>query len=150
MVDTFAFSADICASVAPKRFQRVTSVEVYSLLIADDDSALRQALRDVFEPRGFRTLLAANGREAIDLIEANDIHCLLLDMHMPDLTGLEILQIVRPRWAQLPAIMLTADHSKRILQEAVALRAFTVLRKPVSRELVTDTVQRALRRAFPA
>lgn len=128
----------------------MTSVEVYSLLIADDDSALRQALRDVFEPRGFRTFLAANGREAIDLIESNDIHCLLLDMHMPDLTGLEILQIVRPRWTQLPAIMLTADHSKRILQEAVALRAFTVLRKPVSRELVTDTVQRALRRAYSA
>ena len=107
-------------------------------------------MRDVFEPFGFRTYLASNGREAIDLIETQNIHCLLLDMHMPDLTGLEILQIVRPRWHQLPAIMLTADHSKRLLQEAIALHVFSVLKKPVSRELVTDTVQRALRRTYQA
>ncbi|MFO0946433.1 MAG: response regulator [Planctomycetota bacterium] len=83
----------------------------YSILIADDDSTHRATLRDIFEPRGYRTLLACNGREVIDIVEAEPVHCLLLDMHMPELDGLETLRILRQIQASLPAIMLTADNS---------------------------------------
>lgn len=116
----------------------------YSILIADDDHSMRSTLRDIFEPRGFRTFLASNGREAIELIDHHELDCLLLDMHMPDLTGLDILRIVRPRRQTLPAIMLTADNSGAVVDQATALKVFTVLFKPVTRELVTSTVQRAL------
>lgn len=109
----------------------------------------RSTLRDIFEPRGYRTLLACNGREAIDIVEAQPVHCLLLDMHMPELDGLETLRILRQIQASLPAIMLTADNSQRLMQQALSLHVFTVLVKPVSRDLVTTSVQRALRRSYP-
>jgi CheY-like chemotaxis protein len=123
-------------------------IEKFSILIADDDDVYRSALRDIFEPRGYRTLLAANGQEAIAILEDTNVHCLLLDMHMPDLTGLETLQIVRQVRATLPCIMLTADASQQILRQALSLQAFSVLTKPVSRELVTVTVRRALESAY--
>src|SRR5690348_6461723 len=57
----------------------------YSILIADDDTSCRQALRDIMEPEGFRTLLASSGEEALDIVREADVHLALLDMHMPTL-----------------------------------------------------------------
>ena len=117
----------------------------HAILIADDDAECRSSLRDIFEPRGFHTYLAASGEEAIALVEVHAIDCLLLDMHMPDLNGLETLQIVRQVRASLPCIILTGDVSQQLVQRALSLHVFTVLPKPVSRELVTISVRRALR-----
>lgn len=116
-----------------------------AILIADDDSDYRQTLREIFAPCGYQTLEASNGEEAITIVEGSLVDCLLLDMHMPILSGLETLQIVRQINAVLPCIMITGDSSERLLQQALALHVFTVLCKPVSRELVTVTVRRALR-----
>lgn len=119
----------------------------YSLLIADDDESCRSTLRDIFEPKGFATLLASNGREAIDLVEGHVVDCLLLDFHMPDLTGLEILQVVRQVRGFLPCVLLTADPSQQLLRQALSLQVYTVLSKPVRYELVTTSVHRALQTA---
>ena len=121
-----------------------------SLMIADDDDAWRMTLHDVFEPRGFRVYLASNGREALSVIERQRIDCMLLDMHMPELSGLETLQLVRRRKLLLPCIMVTADSSVHLRQRALSLRAFRVLTKPVSRELVTVTVEEALQSSSAA
>ena len=75
----------------------------YSILIADDDRHSRDALRDIMEPEGFETLLASSGEEAIELVRGHAVHLVLLDMHMPTLTGLETLLLVRQIKAMLPA-----------------------------------------------
>jgi CheY-like chemotaxis protein len=64
-----------------------------SILITDDDRGFRETLRGVFEPEGFQTLLAEDGAQAIDIVRSFDVHLLLLDMHMPRLTGLETLRL---------------------------------------------------------
>ena len=55
----------------------------YSILITDDDRACREALREIMEPQGFRTLLASCGEEALDIVQDEEVHLALLDMHMP-------------------------------------------------------------------
>ena len=67
----------------------------YSILITDDDAGSRETLRAIFEPQGFRTLLAESGEEAIDIVRHHDVHLALMDMHLPKLTGLETMEIVR-------------------------------------------------------
>ena len=69
-------------------------VETPSLLITDDDPGFRETLRVVFEPKGFRTLLASDGEEALKIVHSETVHVVLLDMHMPRLTGLETLRHV--------------------------------------------------------
>src|SRR5271170_3228901 len=80
-------------------------VKTYSILITDDDPGCREVLRDIFEPEGYRTLLASSGEEAIDIVRDQPVHIALLDMHMPRLTGLETLELVRQINNLLPCIL---------------------------------------------
>ena len=116
----------------------------YSILIADDDTSCRQALRDIMEPEGFRTLLASSGEEALDIVREADVHLVLLDMYMPTLTGLETLQLVRQIKGMLPAILITGDADESLIRRACQMRFYSVIPKPVSKNVVLYTVLRAL------
>jgi len=120
----------------------------YSILIADDDDDGREALRDIMEPEGFRTLLASSGEEVLDIVRGAPVHLVLLDMHMPTLTGLETLQLVRQINALLPAILVTGDPSERVVRQAYQAHCYSVLPKPVSKHLVIHTVLKALARFY--
>jgi len=122
----------------------------YSILIADDEGGCREALRDIVEPQGFRTLLASSGEEVIDIVRDAPVHLALLDMHMPTLTGLETLRLVRQIHAMLPAILVTGDASESLMRAAQQAHVYSVLPKPVSKNLVLYTVLKALARFYGA
>jgi CheY-like chemotaxis protein len=123
-------------------------VKPYSILITDDDVGCREALRDIFEPEGYRTLLASSGEEAIDIVRDEPVHLALLDMHMPRLTGLETLELVRQVNEVLPCILITADNSDVLMRQAFRARVYSVIPKPVSKNVVLYTVVRALVRVY--
>src|SRR5437764_15363749 len=103
-----------------------------SILITDDDRGCREALRSIVEPQGYRALLAASGEEALDIVREEPVHLALLDMHMPTLTGLETLQLVRQINALLPCILVTADASETLMRQARQPRVYSVIPTPVS------------------
>jgi CheY-like chemotaxis protein len=125
-----------------------TTERPYSILITDDDRGCRESLREIVEPEGFRTLLASSGEEALDIVRETQVHLALLDMHMPRLTGLETLQLVRQINEVLPVILVTADASERLMRQAFRAHAYSVIPKPVSKNVVLYTVVRALLRAY--
>jgi CheY-like chemotaxis protein len=120
----------------------------YSILITDDDGGCREALRSIVEPEGFRTLLASSGEEAVDIVREQSVHLALLDMHMPTLTGLETLPLMRQFNAMLPCILITADTTEGLMRQALSARAYSVIAKPVSKHVVLYTVVQALARAY--
>jgi CheY-like chemotaxis protein len=120
----------------------------YSILIADDDVGCRAALRDIVEPQGYETLLAGSGEEALDIVRGHTVHLVLLDMHMPTLSGLETLLLVRQINALLPAILVTGDPSESVLRRAQQASVYSVIPKPVSKNLVLYTVVKALSRFY--
>ena len=120
----------------------------YSILIADDDTQCREAIRDIIEPEGFRAVTASSGEEAIDIVQHDLVHLVLLDMYMLKLTGLETLGIVRQFNAMLPAILVTADASDSLVRRAIAAQFFSVVPKPVSKNVLLYTVARALHRSY--
>jgi two-component system chemotaxis response regulator CheY len=126
----------------------VTKGSRYSLLIADDDAGCREALRSIVEPEGYRTFLARSGEEALDLLHEQAIDLALLDMHMPRLSGLETLELVRQFNALLPCILVTADANEVLIRQAFRARAYSVIPKPVSKHVVLYTVVRALVRVY--
>lgn len=115
-----------------------------SILITDDDTGCRESLREIVEPRGFRTLLACSGEEAVDIVRDGLVHLVLLDQHMPSMNGLEVLQQVRIIKAELPCILVTGDASAGLLQQAIQAHVFSVIPKPVNKNVVLYTVLRAL------
>jgi CheY-like chemotaxis protein len=120
----------------------------YSILITDDDDNCRQVLRAIMEPQGFHTLLATSGEEAVDIVRDGAVHLALLDMHMPTLTGLETLQLARQYNAQLPCILITGDASDSLLRQAIQAHVYSVIPKPINKNVVLYTVLRALARFY--
>jgi CheY-like chemotaxis protein len=119
-----------------------------SLLITDDDLGFRETLRGVLESQGFRTLMAECGEQALDVVRREEVHLVLLDMHMPRLTGLETLRRVKQIKAILPCIILSANADDELREEARLAEAFSVLSKPVSRINLTNIVRTALWRTY--
>jgi two-component system, response regulator PdtaR len=125
-----------------------TNADRFSILITDDDRYCQEALREIMEPEGYRTLLASSGEEALDIVGEELVHLLLLDVHLPRMTGLETLQLVRQVNARLPCILVTGDADERLMRQAAQARAYSVIPKPVSKNVVLYTVVRALLRCY--
>ena len=126
----------------------MTATKLYNILITDDDRNCREALRDIFEPEGYRTYLASSGEEAVDIVHNEPVHVALLDMHMPRLTGLETLQLARQYNEGLPCILVTADNNEQLMRQAFRARVYSVIPKPVSKNVVLYTVVRAIARVY--
>src|ERR1700760_4142016 len=90
-------------------------VNSYSILITDDESGCREALRSVLDQAGYRTLIATCGEEAIEIVRIQRVHAALLDMHMPTLTGLEVIEMVRQYDSLMPCILVTADATEGLM-----------------------------------
>lgn len=125
-----------------------TTERPYSVLITDDDRGCREALREIVEPAGYRAVLASSGEEALDIVREEPVHLALFDMHMPRLTGLETMQLVHQINAVLPCILVTADATEDLMRQAFSVRAYSVIPKPVSPNMLLYTMVRALMKVY--
>ncbi len=123
-------------------------VEAPSILITDDDRAFRETLQDVFQPRGFRTLLAQGGEQALRIVRTETVHLVLMDLYMPKRTGLDVIRRVKQYRDVLPCILISADLDDAVREEAREARVFSVLSKPISCAEITDVVGRAMRQTY--
>ena len=92
----------------------MTLVRPYSILVTDDDPVSRETFREIFEPVGFRTFLAESGEEAIEIVNRHDVHLALMDMHLPKLSGLETMAIVRQIKGMLPMILISGRSGRAV------------------------------------
>ena len=116
-----------------------------SILVTDDDRGSRDTLAQMLRDRGFSTITATSGEEAIEIIRVETIHLVFFDMHMPRMTGLEALQQVRVFNELLPAILVTADATREVIRQALLAHVYSVLPKPVNKSLLLHTLARALK-----
>lgn len=119
-----------------------------AILITDDDRDFRDTLRDVFATRGFVTLVAADGEEALEVVGREPVHLLLLDMHMPRLDGIETVKRLREQQVAAPCILMSAQLDDQLLAAARREKIFSSLSKPFQLPEVFDTVDRALHSAY--
>ena len=120
--------------------------EEHSVLIADDDAVLRDQLVDYLERRGFTCFTAEDGAQAIDVLEHYHPKVALLDVRMPDISGLDVAAItadLEPR----PKLIFMSGYAEAVTAaKAAELEAFTVIEKPVP----LRDVARQLELAFDA
>lgn len=130
----------------------VTSTrQEFQLLITDDNAAFRQVLREVLEDRPFLILHeAGSGEEAVDVVKRQRIDIVLLDMHMHVMTGIETMRELKRMDFTRPCILITSDTSDEVKRDAREADAFTVLKKPVPRRELVETVSNALATAYKA
>ena len=120
----------------------------FSILVTDDDKGSRDTLAGLLKDRGFSAITASSGEEAIEIVRADLVHLVFIDLHMPRMTGLEALQQVRLFNALLPAILVTADATREVLRQALHAQVYSVIPKPVNKSVLLHTLTRALSQVY--
>jgi two-component system KDP operon response regulator KdpE len=121
---------------------------VTRVLVVDDDPAIQRALGIGLRARGYEVLPARDGRTAVQACEQDDPDVVLLDLGLPDLSGVEVLRTVRAR-NQVPVIVLSARHGSDDKVEALDVGADDYVTKPFGMEELLARVRAAVRRAVP-
>ena len=119
-----------------------------SILIVDDEGPMRKLLSSNLKATGYTVRTAADGAEAMKLMEEHTFDLLLLDINMPGLSGVQVLQAVR-RGAELPVMMLSGRGRERDKVEALDLGADDYLTKPFGIGELLARVKALLRRGTP-
>ncbi|MBI4408691.1 MAG: sigma-54-dependent Fis family transcriptional regulator [Gemmatimonadetes bacterium] len=114
------------------------------ILIVDDEANIRRMLARLLESEGYRTREAADGRSGIAAVEADEPDVVLLDLAMPDLSGLDVLRVVGERSSTLPVVMMSGRATLADAVQATKLGAFHFIEKPLTPEAVLLTVGGAL------
>ena len=114
------------------------------ILAVDDDSVACELLREVLEQEGYQVSTATTGQVAIDLAREVPFDLAIIDIRMPDISGIEVLKALKRANAQMPVLMTTAYSSMNTAIEAIREGAYDYLSKPCKMEELTLTVDRAL------
>ncbi len=117
-----------------------------SVLVVDDDAAFRRVLAGELERAGYQVTAAANGEEAIDKARQVEPNLVLLDLRLPDMSGLDVLKAIRDRPAAGDVIVLTGHGSIDTAIESIRIGAFDYVAKPCPLDELEVRMQRALER----
>jgi two-component system NtrC family response regulator len=116
-----------------------------TVLIVDDDQALREGLSETISDLGHQPVSASSGREALARVSGDDIDAVLLDLRMPgDVNGIEFLRRIRKQKNCPPVVVLTAFASSENTIEAMRLGAFDHLTKPIGRDELASLLARMI------
>jgi putative two-component system response regulator len=118
--------------------------EVVTCLVVDDEPRLRQVLVHLMRNDGFRCFEAANGLEAVELLEKQTVMLVMSDLRMPRMDGLELLKQIRARWPDTASVMITAVADVEVAVSCLAMGAMDYLTKPFHLEEVRARVRQAL------
>ncbi len=114
----------------------------FRILVVDDELVVRDSLKEWLEEEGFTARMAASGPEALDALARERIHLMLLDIKMPGMDGVEVLQRAKELFPELTVIMMTAYATVETAVEAMKIGALDYLVKPFEVEtLVPKVVQ---------
>ncbi|WP_431029055.1 response regulator [Lysinibacillus sp. LZ02] len=115
-----------------------------NILIIDDQPGIRLLLNEVFKKEGYITYLAQNGIEALKIFDEEAIDCVLLDMKIPGMNGIEILQQLKAKNEAIPVMMMTAYGEQDLIDEAMRLGATKYFTKPFNIFDVLNSVKDVL------
>lgn len=116
-----------------------------SVLVVDDDEALARAVSRLLTVAGYDVKTAADGSAALEAIKRQPFDVILSDIHMPAMSGVELLRIVRSYDLDVPVLLMTGAPSVDTAIEAISLGVLQYLPKPTPREVLLDAVERASR-----
>ncbi|MBQ7628826.1 MAG: response regulator [Selenomonadaceae bacterium] len=116
------------------------------LLITDDSRLLRKKLREELENLDCEVLEASNGREAIEIDMAQELDGVILDIVMPEVGGIEALQVIREVSPDVPIVMLSSAGTPQKLMQTLKMGAIDFIQKPYTKEQIARAVK-AIRRA---
>ncbi|HTM96898.1 MAG TPA: response regulator [Croceibacterium sp.] len=118
--------------------------------IVDDDRSVREALADLLQVEGYPTRLYEHGAALLADAGFDEIGCVITDVRMPGLNGLDLQRRLRARKPSLPVIFLTSSEDEGLRARALADGALAWFTKPVSDDELLESLRRPLHGSAPA
>ncbi|HYL03195.1 MAG TPA: response regulator [Steroidobacteraceae bacterium] len=116
-----------------------------TVFVIDDDPGVRDALSLLLSLKGLRTQAFANAESFLDAYRPERTGCVLTDLRMPGMTGLELQAALRERRLEVPVVVLTAHGDVATARAALKNGAFDFIEKPVDDAMLLDVLKHALR-----
>ncbi len=113
-----------------------------SLIIVEDDQTIRETLSEVFSREGFKCICFAKGREAIRFVRGHSADIVILDLRLPDIDGLKVLDSLKKIDEDLPVIIMTAYPEVKTAVSAIKAGAYDYINKPFELEELKILVKR--------
>jgi FixJ family two-component response regulator len=117
--------------------------------VLDDEPEMRKALRRLLACRGFCVEEYASGKDLLAAVSAHPPDCLLLDLHMMDVNGFDVLEAFQMRHISVPVIVVTAHDEPGTAERVRSLGAAAYLKKPVDRDTLLSAIEAALTKSPP-
>ncbi|MGH7782355.1 MAG: response regulator [Candidatus Binatia bacterium] len=118
------------------------------VLVADDEEDILEIIQDRLEACGFNVITAANGAEALRKITMQKFDGVFLDVKMPEMTGIEVLEEVRKRDTRLPIIIITSSTSREAAIGSLAKGANEFILKPFDWEELKSKIEKVFKIAL--
>jgi two-component system, LuxR family, response regulator FixJ len=115
-----------------------------TIYVVDDDDAVRESLQLLLEASGFAVVGYASGRKFLDALKPDARGCLLIDVRMPEIGGLEVQEELRRRRSAVPAIVITGHGDVPLAVQAMKAGAADFIEKPFSDAAILAAIARAL------
>lgn len=117
-----------------------------NLLVVDDEPVARQSLSDILKLEGYNVNSAPNGQAAVEYVRMYPVDLMIVDLRMPGMDGLEVIQVVNQIAPETEVILLTAFSSTETAVQALRLRIHDYLTKPASPAQIIASVKKGLAR----
>lgn len=117
---------------------------VKTILIVDDDPLICETIQKGLKRNFYSTYIANSGKDAIDILNNNKIDIILLDIFIPDISGINLMKQVKQKWGQIEVIIITGNSSQEIAIQALRQGAIDYLEKPINYEELNTTIGRAV------
>jgi DNA-binding response OmpR family regulator len=115
-----------------------------TILIVDDDPTICSELQKELKRNFFPTHVAGNSKDALEILNKNKIDIILLDIFMPDIDGLDMLEKVKAKWPAIEVIIITGFSSQDVAIKALRRGAIDYLEKPINYEELNTSIGRAM------
>lgn len=116
------------------------------ILLVDDEQDFVETLSERMKMRDLSSEIALNGEEALKMVAEDTPDVMVLDLKMPGIDGMEVLQKVKKAYPDVQVIMLTGHGSEKDEEEARRLGAFEYLQKPTGVDKIVQTIKRAFKK----
>ena len=122
----------------------MSAESIQRVLVADDEPNLRKVLQALLRQKGYEVECAADGQEAITLLQKTPFDAVVTDLRMPKLDGMGLLRYVLTHHREVPVIMITAHGTVDTAVEAIKLGAFDYITKPFEQEHIGNVLRKAV------
>ena len=117
--------------------------ESVPILIVDDEALMRNLLQKILQREGYKTLTAANGTEALNMMASNEVDIVISDLKMPEIDGFALLKELKETYPDVGVIIMTAYGDTYTVKDALLLGADEYITKPFKSHEITLVVERA-------